>query len=140
MGTIHYTGRGGPIGAQHPPSLKIWMNSIIFFWAPMSAKPPKLDKKIKPYLDRQIPEYAEAQLGPPFRKFFKNKSAFLRVWSRKNGNFKLLHADLAVFNSNRFFVLVFLQNLYNTSNSCKMNDMSQFIIIEYVCESQKSIF
>ena len=25
-----------------------------------------------------------------------------------------------------------------TSNSCKMNDMSQFI--EYVCESQKSIF
>ena len=43
-----------------------------------------------------------------FQKFFKNKIAFLRVCSRKKGNFKLLHAGLAVFNSNRFFVLVFL--------------------------------
>jgi len=49
---------------------------------------------------------------PLFRKIFRNKSAFIRVLSRKKGNFKLLHADLAVFNSNRFFVLVFLQNLY----------------------------
>ena len=47
-----------------------------------------------------------------FEIFFRNKSAFLRVLSRKKGNFKLLHADLAVFNSKRFFVLVFLQNLY----------------------------
>ena len=31
---------------------------------------------------------------------------------RVRGGVKLLHADLAVFNSNRFFVLVFLQNLY----------------------------
>ena len=42
-----------------------------------------------------------------FRKIFKNKSAFLRVWSRKKVNFKL-----AVLNSNRFFILVFLQNLF----------------------------
>ena len=49
---------------------------------------------------------------PLFRKFVRNKSAFIRVLSRKKGNFKLLHADLAVFNSNQFFVLVFLQNLY----------------------------
>ena len=73
---------------------------------------------------------------PPFSKIYqKQKCFFLRVWSRKKGNFKLLHADLAVFNSKRFFFLCFYK-IY-TSNSCKMNDMSQFIIIEYVCESQE---
>ena len=34
---------------------------------------------------------------PPFRKFLKTKVLF---YGRKKGNFKLLHADLAVFNSN----------------------------------------
>ena len=48
---------------------------------------------------------------PPFSKIFQKQKCFIRVLSRKKGNFKLLHADLAVFNSNQFFVLVFLQNL-----------------------------
>ena len=129
-------GRGGAIGAQHPPSLKIWMNSIIFFWAPTSAKPPKLDKKIKPYLDRQIPEYAEAQLGPPFRKFFKKKSAFLRVWSQKT---EILSCCMQIWLCSIQIDFLFLcfYKIY-TSNSCKMNDMSQ--LMEYLSESQKSIF
>ena len=49
---------------------------------------------------------------PPFSKIFQKQKFFYKGLSRKKGNFKMLHADLAVFNSNRFFVLVFLQNLY----------------------------
>ena len=70
--------------------------------------------------------YTEAQLGlllggggnilfckgqGGFENFSKTKVFFKGLKSKK-GNFKLLHADLAVFNSNRFFGLVFLQNLY----------------------------
>ena len=71
--------------------------------------------------------YPEAQLGlllggggnilfckglGGFSKIFQKQKSFLKGLKSKKGNFKLLHADLAVFNSNRFFVLVFLQNLY----------------------------
>ena len=39
--------------------------------------------------------------GPPFRNFFKIKVLGFDV--EKKGNFQLLHADLALFNSNCFF-------------------------------------
>ena len=48
---------------------------------------------------------------PPFLKIFQ-KQKCLKFKVEKKGNFKFLHADLPVFNSNRFFVLMFLQNLY----------------------------
>ena len=47
----------------------------------------------------------------PLEFFFQNKCDFYKGLMSKKGNFQLLHADLAVFNSNRFF-LVFLKNLY----------------------------
>jgi len=49
---------------------------------------------------------------PPLFENFSKTKVFFKGLKSKKGNFKLLHADLAVFNSNRFFGLVFLQNLY----------------------------
>jgi len=73
---------------------------------------------------------------PLFRKFFRNKSAFLRVLSRKK---EILSFCMQIWLCSIQIDFLFLcfYKIY-TSNSCKMNFMSQFI--EYVCEWQKSIF
>ena len=61
---------------------------------------------------------------PPLEKIFKIKVLFLRFDVEKKENFQLLHVNLAVFNSNRFFFLRFFK-IY-TFNNCKINDTSQF--------------
>jgi len=62
---------------------------------------------------------------PPFRKFFKNKSAFLRVWSRKK---EILSCCMQIWRSSIQidFLFLWFYKIY-TSNRCKMNNMSQFI-------------
>ena len=63
------------------------------------------------FLEKKMVMYKIDRSGGLSKNFPKQKCFFKGLKSKK-GNFKLLHADLAVFNSNRFFVLVFLQNLY----------------------------
>ena len=73
---------------------------------------------------------------PLFRKFFKTKVLFLGVEVEKK---EILICCMQIWLCSIPIDFLFLcfYKIY-TSNSCKMNDMSQFI--EYVCESQKSIF
>ena len=73
---------------------------------------------------------------PPFRKFLKTKVLFLGFEVEKK---EILSCCMQIWLCSIQIDFLFLcfYKIY-TFNSCKMNYMSQFI--EYVCESQKSIF
>ena len=74
--------------------------------------------------------------GLKFWKFFQNKVLFYEFEVEKK---EILSCCMQIWLCSIQIDFLFLcfYKIY-TSNSCKMNDMSQFI--EYVCESQKSIF